>query len=75
MDDAALLRTREIVTHLLAGRPDVLGAMAEAEAVVDQASPDLWDPPDPEQPDEPGVDARRQGRGAARELSRPVRRP
>src|SRR5206468_5748936 len=30
VDDAALVRTREIVTHLLAGRPDVLEAMAKA---------------------------------------------
>src|SRR5206468_8197483 len=30
VDDAALVRTREIVTHLLAGRPDVLDAMAKA---------------------------------------------
>jgi hypothetical protein len=28
VDDAALLRTHELVTHLLAGRPDVLEAMA-----------------------------------------------
>lgn len=28
VDDRALLRTREIVTHMLAGRPDLLAAMA-----------------------------------------------
>jgi hypothetical protein len=28
VDDAALVRTQELVTHLLAGRPDVLQAMA-----------------------------------------------
>ena len=30
VEDAALLRTRELVGHLLAGRPDVLGAMKSA---------------------------------------------
>ena len=29
VDDAALQRTYDIVTHLLAGRPDVLEAMAK----------------------------------------------